>query len=91
MRQLALDYGYKINPNLSTQQLQDIADALNGGPLADNCNVSPANITKSTSTSQTNKLDQFYSKLKNIPAIYVDSINDNDNYINSNHPILKHL
>ncbi len=83
MRQLALDYAYNINPHLSIQQLNQIADALNGGPLADNCNVSPSNITKYPSSSQHNKLQNLHSKLQHTPTIYVDAINGNDNYKNN--------
>eukprot|EP01083_Nonionella_stella_P085976 238584_1 len=78
MRQLALDYGYNINPNLSTNQLQQIANALNGGPLADKCNVSVSNITKSTSPSK-QKIEQLHKQFTTIPAIYVDAINGDDN------------
>ena len=41
MRQLALQYAQYIQPHLSLPQLQEIADALNGSPEAQNCTISP--------------------------------------------------
>ncbi len=40
MRQLAMDYAHKIQPSLSGDHYQQIADALNGAQEAQNCNVS---------------------------------------------------
>ncbi len=44
MRQLALEWAIEIQPSLSHDQLQEIADALNGSPEAQNCSVSPEYI-----------------------------------------------
>eukprot|EP01083_Nonionella_stella_P012567 35640_1 len=41
MRQLALEFAQNIQPHLCDDQLQEIADALNGSPEARNCSVSP--------------------------------------------------
>ena len=41
MRQLLLEFAAEIQPNLSQDQLNEISDALNGAPEAQNCSVSP--------------------------------------------------
>ncbi|ETO36597.1 hypothetical protein RFI_00465 [Reticulomyxa filosa] len=41
MRQLALEFAVEIQPSLTMDQLQEIADALNGAQEAQNCSVSP--------------------------------------------------
>ena len=46
MRELALQFAQYIQPHLSMQQLQQIADALNGSPEAQNCNVQPTQVFK---------------------------------------------
>ena len=40
-----MDYARKIHPTLTSKQLQEIADALNGAKEAQNCNVSALGIT----------------------------------------------
>ena len=45
-RQLALDFALHIQPHLNYNQLQQIADALNGSPEAQNCDVKPTNNTQ---------------------------------------------
>eukprot|EP01083_Nonionella_stella_P091597 256156_1 len=44
MRELALQFAHHIQPHLSMQQLQEIADALNGSPESQNCDISPATV-----------------------------------------------
>ena len=45
MRQLAMDYAHKIQPSLSADHFQQIADALNGAQEAQKCNISiPNNV-----------------------------------------------
>ena len=51
MRQLALEFAQEIQPWLSYTQLQDIADALNGSPEAQMCQVTPAILHKSPKLS----------------------------------------
>ena len=52
MRELALEYAIEINPNLSMQQLQYIADALNGSPeKIDNCTITPSKLIQHSKLS----------------------------------------
>ena len=44
MRNLALEFSQYIQPWLTEQQLNEISDALNGSPEAQNCNVSLNNL-----------------------------------------------
>eukprot|EP01084_Bolivina_argentea_P309824 535952_1 len=44
MRSLALQFAQHIQPHLSMEQLQQIADALNGSPEAQNCNIKPTDV-----------------------------------------------
>ena len=47
MRQLLLEYAVEIQPNITSDRLQEIADALNGTPeKAPNCTVEPTNAMK---------------------------------------------
>ena len=47
MRQLLLEYAVEIQPNITSDRLQEIADALNGTPeKAPNCTVTPTNEMK---------------------------------------------
>lgn len=39
MRQMALDFAHKLQPNRTREQFQQLADALNGAPEAQSCNV----------------------------------------------------
>ena len=41
-RELALEFAQSIQPWLSSSQLQEIADALNGSPEAQNCSIEPS-------------------------------------------------
>lgn len=49
MRAFALEFAARIQPNISTAALQDIADALNGSPEfgSYNCDVTPAALNRS--------------------------------------------
>lgn len=49
MRQLAMDFARKIQPMRTKLQFQQLADALNGSPEAQNCNVTPGNYNFSAS------------------------------------------
>eukprot|EP01083_Nonionella_stella_P283224 963856_1 len=47
MRQLALEFAQEIQPWLTTDQLQEIADALNGSPEKEpkNCTIKPSSLS----------------------------------------------
>ena len=74
MRGLALEYARKIQPNLSTQKLQEIADALNGAKEAQNCNVSVKNLADSNSGRPT----RIYAAPSGASTFYVDSNGGSD-------------
>ncbi len=72
MRELALQYAQYIQPHLSMEQLQQIADALNGSPEAQNCNIKPSHvftdiitqIPKTKTPSKWNDIDTDNIKIK---------------------------
>ena len=72
MRQLAMDYARKIQPWLSSDKYQEIADALNGAEEAQHCNVSSGvnfPIYKSPAFSVPSEASTTY---------YVDAIKGSD-------------
>ena len=88
MRQLALEYAMKIQPFLSKEQLQDIADALNGAAesVDNNCVTVPSDWSTTKNKNQVkSKFTESNSTKFNdngtdiIPTIFVDYINGNDN------------
>eukprot|EP01084_Bolivina_argentea_P066970 122070_1 len=78
MRQLALEFAMDIQPYLAADQLQEIADALNGSPESVNksCVTVPANWKKKYRTPP-NWNDLNYD---NRNTLFVDYINGNDNH-----------
>ncbi|ETO18313.1 hypothetical protein RFI_18964, partial [Reticulomyxa filosa] len=70
MRQLALNYAYYLNDQLSAEQLQEIADALNGSPekTPSNCTVDPREVLGAKTFKQLKKQrwphswDSYHSK-----------------------------
>ena len=86
MRQFALEYAMKIQPFLSRDQLQDIADGLNGAAesVNNNCVIVPSDwsITKNENrvkSKVSNSTKSNDNATDTIPTIYVDYINGNDN------------
>ena len=92
MRQFLLEYAVYINPSISRNQLQDIADALNGDPLAIfyNCHVTPENIlynyqqqpqryeqSRAAKQSLVNNVDDDDDNDDNV--IYVSTLDGDDN------------
>ena len=90
MRQFLLEFATKINPSITSHQLQDIADALNGAPraLQYNCNVSSNNYSLDTATSREHSTTPLIS---NNHTIYVDTINGDDSLTNTGLNINKPL
>ena len=80
MRELTLQFAHHIQPHLSMVQLQEIADALNGSPEAQNCNLSAAelfsNIKHQISTFRTPHIWSDLSSAReteNILKVYVSN------------------
>eukprot|EP01084_Bolivina_argentea_P161071 280406_1 len=76
MRQLALQFAQNIQPFLSSNQLTDIANALNGSPEARDCNITLTNLSfkpndniKNVNKPITNDYDITY---------FIDITNGND-------------
>ena len=89
MRQLSLEFAMKIQPFLSKDQLQEIADALNGAQESVNkeCVTVPNDWEKEHRTAPVwNDLND-----DNIPRIYVDYIKGNDLFDGSIARPVKHL
>lgn len=89
MRQLALEFAQEIQPFLSGDQLQEIADALNGSPEAQNCNITAQSLknnhTPHREPMHWNDLDDIN---QSINTIFVDYINGNDDFNGSiSHPL----
>lgn len=74
MRALALEYARKIQPDLSTQKLQEIADALNGAREANNCNVSVKNLPSNNNGRAT----RVYAVPNGASTFYVDANSGSD-------------
>ena len=91
MRELLLEYAVEINPNISKQQLQDIADALNGDPIAIlyNCHVQVPTYLLSKLKNDTNNINKHEISSN---TIYVSDLYGNDDInngfgLNINHPL----
>ena len=74
MRSLAMEYARKIQPNLSTQKLQEIADALNGAKEAQNCNVS----VKYLPSNNNGRATRVYAVPSRASTFYVDASSGSD-------------
>eukprot|EP01084_Bolivina_argentea_P180090 311129_1 len=79
MRQLAIEYAQNIQPFLTQQQLQDIADALNGSPEAQNCNISALNLPHVAKSEHREAQTWNDLNFSFIPSIYVDYTFGDDN------------
>ena len=67
MRELALEFASFLQPDLSSTQLNQIADALNGSPeKAPNCHVSPESVkqieTQDDNVGSITQYDDFYDE-----------------------------
>ena len=92
MRQLALDFAQDIQPWLTMQQLQQVADALNGAQEANNCSVSPSKLPYKPTNERPVHEAPIWSDLISTDSysdhIFVDYINGNDNNDGSiNYPL----
>eukprot|EP01084_Bolivina_argentea_P320044 555206_1 len=73
MRELGMQFASSVNQYITKDQLQDIADALNGAQESQNCNVSVPMHHK--------PLEHIsYSDYNHIPSIYVDTKYGNDKH-----------
>ena len=85
MRQLALEFAQEIQPWLTKDQLQQIADALNGAQEANNCSVSPSSLKQIMQNSQNptwGDLDGIYYDDNYIFVDYNHGKDINDGSIN---------
>ena len=71
MRQLALDYAIRIQPYRTKAQFQQVADALNGSPEAQGCNITIPNRKYAESRFST-----FPAPAKS--TVYVDAVRGSD-------------
>ena len=95
MRSFALEFAQYIQPNLSQDQLQEIVDALNGAPEAQNCNISIHDLPiekrpKNKHRSPSQWKDTIFNTIDIEYTFFVDPINGNDNDHNGdiNQPFL---
>ena len=77
MRQLLLEFALNIQPKISMDELQEIADALNGAPEAKNCSVSP-NILRDKVKYEHRPVMKWNDNDMYSHIIYVDDVNGND-------------
>ena len=75
MRELILDYAQHIQPFLTKDKLQQVADALMGDPYNQNCTVSLNNLPHKPPAS---KLTVFSDDINSIPTIFIDPNNGSD-------------
>ena len=79
MRQLLLEYAVEIQPDITSDQLQDIADALNGTPeKAPNCTVTPDSSMQSRRSRHApawEDLIEFEQELYSLQHPYNDDLN----------------
>eukprot|EP01084_Bolivina_argentea_P238607 400859_1 len=88
MRELALQFAQEIQPFLTGDQLQQIADALNGSPEAQHCNISATSLKYNKQHREApiwNDLNDI-NDIKN--TLFVDYNNGNDDHNGSiSHPL----
>eukprot|EP01084_Bolivina_argentea_P064482 117599_1 len=78
MRNLILEYAQHVQPFLTKDKLQQVADALNGDPIKPaNCTVSIDNLPFEPPINQ--NLLSYSTDLHTIPTIFIDSKYGNDN------------
>ena len=91
MRQLALEFAQEIQPFLTGDQLQEIADALNGSPEAQKCNISAQSLKYNQQHRRSpkwNDLNDIDDTLDISNTLFVDYKNGNDNHNGSiSHPL----
>ena len=75
MRQLILDYSQYIQPHLSKDKLNEIADALKGDPDNQKCDISVDNLPY---PPPINKPKVLSTNIDTIPTIFIDPINGQD-------------
>ena len=78
MRRLALEFAADIQPWLTTTQLQQISDALNGAEEAQNCNVTPNDLKHFDAKNEIRTAPIWDDSDDEDHSIYVDYINGND-------------
>eukprot|EP01084_Bolivina_argentea_P125115 221704_1 len=82
MREQAIQYANYIQPKLSLTKLQQIADALNGSPEAQDCNITVQNIRSlNISNIKQNNNPPSWTDLQHTHSdinIYIDINNGND-------------
>lgn len=82
MRQLALEYAQYIQPQLTTTQLQQMVDALDGAIESQNCTTNITNLPLKPPSIKTQQ-NTWWDSLYDIPTYYIDASKGNDNNIGS--------
>eukprot|EP01084_Bolivina_argentea_P052863 97068_1 len=85
MRSLAMNFALEIQPWLTKEQLQDIANSLNGSPEAQNCSIKPPNGAKARAPPVWNDISS------NTISFFVDYVNGNDDNDGKIHSPFKNL